>query len=452
MLKNMKIVKFTAVALFAALLVGCNNENLSWGGEENPNISNKGHLSLSEMTVDCRVDESDPEVGVLSTRATRASVDVSNFDCSIINENNEVILSFKYSERPTEAIELATGDYIFKIQSGEVPAAAWDTPVYGTVKPFKIVRKETTTLTEIVCSLMQIKVSITYAPDLLERLGDNTITTAIIGDNSLEFGLTESRAGFFLAPQVSNTIELRISGTYAADKTNFKPVEMNKEVRDVKAGQHSKVHFYIEHAAQGNINVGVTIQDWVTDEIVPCNVADKITEEEWKEDTGNDGGNDNPGTTVEDPKVVWVGYNLSEWVTIEKGPSGEIATTGEIMVYANKGIKELIVQIESDVLTPALLGMIGLADVMNITYPERSYDSSNPSRVIDANLMKSMLSGDFDFPICDEVIGKTQVPFSITKFMGALNVEAGSHKFHFTVTDNDDNKVVASLWLISTGE
>ena len=67
MLKDMRLVKLTAVALFAALLVGCNNGNLSWGGEENPNISNKGHLSLSEMTVDCRIDESDPEVGVLST-------------------------------------------------------------------------------------------------------------------------------------------------------------------------------------------------------------------------------------------------------------------------------------------------------------------------------------------------------------------------------------------------
>ena len=449
----MKFVKFTVAALFTALLaVGCNEGNLSGNGEGETIISNKGLLSISELVIDCRIDESQPDTSLNPSRTTGAQVDASNFDCWIINENNEVALSFKYGQRPTEAIELATGDYIFKIQSGEIPAVAWDTPVYGTSKAFKIVRNETTTLSEIVCSLMQIKVSITYAPDLLERLGDKTITTAIIGENSLEFGLTESRAGFFLAPQVSNTIELRISGTYAADKTNFKPVEMNKEVRNVKAGQHSKIHFYIEHSAEGNIKVGVTIVDWVTDETIPCNIADVVTEEEWKEDTGNDGGNDNPGTTVEDPRVVWVGYNLSEWVTIEKGPSGEIATTGEIMVYANKGIKELIVQIESDVLTPALLGMIGLADVMNITYPERSYDSSNPSRVIDVNLMKSMLSGDFDFPICDEVIGKTQVPFSITKFMGALNVEAGSHKFHFTVIDNDDNKVVASLWLISTGE
>jgi hypothetical protein len=126
-------------------------------------------------------------------------------------------------------------------------------------------------------------------------------------------------------------------------------------------------------------------------------------------------------------------------------------TTGEIMVRASKGIKELIVQIDSEVLVPALLGGIGLADVMNITYPERSYDSSNPSRVIDAEVLKSALSKDFGFKICDEVINKTEVLFSITTFMGALNAEAGNHDFIFTVIDNNGVSKTEILKLRSTG-
>ena len=443
----MKIVKFTAVALFAALLVGCNNEKLSWGGEENPNISNKGHLSLSEMTVDCRIDESDPEVGVLSTRATRASVDVSNFDCSIINENNEVILSFKYSERPTEAIELATGDYIFKIQSGEVPAAAWESPVYGAIKPFKIVRNQTTSLSEVVCTLLQIKVTVTYAPDLLERLGEKTITTVSVGENSLEYTLTESRAGFFAAPQASNTIELRINGTYAADKQNFKVIEMTKEVQNVKAGQHSKVHFYIEHAAQGNINVGVTIQDWVTDEIIPCNVADAVKEEEWKEPgNGNEGGDADYTLAVE-----WIGYDISQRTTIDA------TTKGEIMIYASKGVKELIVHIDSPVLAP-ILAQVGLVDVINLTYPEKSYDYANPQPLTDEQVetLKSMLKpasegGLLGFKFGDEVINKTEILFSITDFMLPLCAFAGNHDFQFTITDNEGHTIKPSLMLKSNG-
>ena len=444
----MKIVKFTAVALMALLAtVGC-KDHPTFGGDEGTTISNKGLLSLEALSVDCRIDESTPDAGLTpSLQATRTSADVDNFLCSIINEANEVVMSFTFGNRPTEAIELETGDYLFKITSGEVPGAAWDTPVYGTEKTFKIVRNETTESKEVVCSLLQIKVTITYAADLLERLGEKTLTTVVVGENSLEYSLTESRAGFFTAPAISNNIELRISGTYAADKVNFKPVEMTKEIRDVKAGQHSKVHFYIEHAAEGNINVGVTIRDWVTDEVIPCNVADLVTEEEWKENTGgNEGGNTGGGEdVVNDPSIEWIGYNLADRVVIDD------TTTGEIMVRASKGIKELIVQIDSEVLTPVLLGSIGLADVMNITYPEKSYDSSNPSRVIDTEVLKSALSKDFGFKICDEVINKTEVLFSITTFMGALNAEPGNHDFIFTVIDNDGVSKTEILKLKSTG-
>ena len=444
MLKDMKITKFTVVALIAALFVGCAEGNLSFGGDDNGgdnNISNTGLLSIANLAVDCRVDESDPDMGILGTRATR-SANVDQFDCTIINSDNEVEMAFKYGERPTSDVELVAGDYIFKIQSGEVQGAAWDAPEYGTERAFKIVRNQTTTLSEIVCSLLQIKVSVSYAPDLLERLGEKTVTEVTVGENTLSFSLTETRAAFFAAPQVLNDIEMCIKGTYAADKVNFKPLEMNKQVRDVKAGQHSKIHFYIEHAAEGNINMGVTIRDWVTDEIIPCNVADLVTEEEWKEPSDdNEGGED----VVNDPSIEWIGYNLADRVVIDD------TTTGEIMVRASKGIKELIVQIDSEVLIPALLGSIGLADVMNITYPERSYDSSNPSRVIDAEVLKSALSKDFGFKICDEVINKTEVLFSITTFMGALNAEAGNHNFIFTVIDNDGVSKTEILKLKSTG-
>ena len=236
----MKIVKFTAVALFVALLaVGCANEKISFGNDGVVEISNKGTLSVSQLVVDCRVDERDPNGGIdpsASSVATRTSVDANNFACSIINEEGKIVKSFKYGERPTENIELETGDYIFKIQSGDVPNVAWDTPVYGASKAFKIVRDKTTTLSEIVCSLMQIKVTITYAPDLLERLDEATTTTVNVGSSSLVFSLSESRAGFFLAPQSNNTIELNIKGRYAADKVNFKDVEMNKMVENVKVG------------------------------------------------------------------------------------------------------------------------------------------------------------------------------------------------------------------------
>ncbi len=438
----MKLVKFTVVALFASLLaVGCAGEKISFGDDGNNATSNKGLLSISELVIDCRIDESQPDAGVNpSTRATRSSVDVNNFDCSIINENNEVVMSFKYADRPTEAVEFATGDYIFKIQSGDVPGAAWESPVYGTSKAFKIVRNETTTISEVVCSLMQIKVTITYSPDLLERLGSKTITTVVVGENSLEFPLTESRAGYFLAPQVSNTVEFRISGTYAADKVNFKPVEMNKKVRNVTAGQHSKVHFYIEHATEGNIQVGVTIRDWVTDEAIPCNVADVVTEEEWTE-SGNEGGE----STVEDPNIVWDGHDISKREQIVAGLSVDL------LITASKGIKELTCEIDSASLTPAELAGTGLCNLLNLCYPALSYDTRNPEAFID---VEGPLRG-LGFAVAEEVLNQTFVKLSITQFMGVLQAVSGSdlklHNFVLTVTDNEGNTTVKTL-MLQTGK
>lgn len=445
MLNNMKIAKFTAVTLAAVLMmVGCDNEKLYFGNEDTPTVSNKGLLSIESLVIDCRIDESDPDVGVLSKKSTRSEVVVENFECSIINSDNEVVQSFTYGGRPTAPIELETGDYIFKIVSGEVPAAAWDTPVYGCIKPFKIVRNQTETLSEIVCTLMQIKVSVSFAPDLLERLGEKTITTVSVGDNSLEYSLTETRAGFFLAPEVSNTISLHIEGTYAADKVNFKNIEMNKEVRDVKAGQYSKIHFFIEHADQGNINVGVTIRDWVTDEVVPCNVADLVKEEEWTENGGNEGGND-PVVPAEDPSIVWDKHDISKREPIV--PGLEV----DLLVSASKGIKEFLVEIRSASLTPEELAGTGLCNVLNICYPKQSYDSRNPETFID---VEEPLRG-LGFSVGEDVINKTFVKLSITQFMGVLQAVSGSdlknHDFVITVTDNDGNTNVKTL-MLQTGK
>lgn len=437
----MKFVKFTVAALFTALLaVGCADEKISFEDKGVETLSDKGYLSISNLVVDCRVDDKDPNMGVEpSTYATRNSVDVNNFDCSIINDEGEVVSSFKFGERPAEALELKTGDYIFKVKSGEIPGAAWNSPVYGATKVFKIVRDETTTISEVVCSLMQIKVSITYAPDLLERLGEGTTTTAIIGENSLAFSLTETRDGYFSAPQVSNTITLNIKGTYAADKVTFKSVEMNKEVKDVKVGQHSKIHFYIEHANEGNIKVSVTLRDWVTDEVIPCNVADLVTEEEWTEG-GNEGGDD-PGTTVGAPDIIWAGYDMSKRYAI----TGDL--TVDLEIVAEKGIKELLCEIKSEVLTPDQLSGVGLCNILNLCYPKQSYDSSTPSVYVDVEQPLR----DLDFSVAEEVLNKKKVNLSITKFLGILQGVSGAslknHDFILSVTDNDGVTTVKTLML-----
>lgn len=431
----MKIFKLTSIAMITALMVvGCAKERLVvTPNDGNAELSNEGYLKISGLKADCRIDERDPLYSSESSTRTGATINVDDFNCRILNEKNEEVLVFKFGERPSEQIALEAGDYLFEIVSGEVPGAAWDTPVYGTVKPFKIVRKQTTTLSEIVCSLMQIKVSVSYAPDLLERLGEGTTTTAKIGDNSLTYSLTETRSGFYSAPQVSNTIQLSISGSYAADKVTFKNINMTKEVLDVKVGQHSKIYFYIEHASEGKISVGVTIRDWVTDEIIPCNVADLVTEKEWN-------GNDDPiAGDTSDPGIVWDGYDITKRYNLDT------VSAIDLLVTSTKGIKEFVVQIKSDVLTPSELANANLCNVLNLCYPAKSYDSTNP-KFFDATAGL----GIFGFPTGDEVIGKNSLSLSITKFITTLQSVSGEgsrHDFIFYITDNEGTTTVRTLKL-----
>ena len=449
----MKFVKFTVVALFAALLaVGCADESLAFdtekgnvveegnsseGGENTP--SNVGYLSLSNLAVDCRIVDNDPDTGVdpsVSTYSTRTSVDVNNFDCSIINDEGMVVMAFKYAERPTEPIMLETGDYIFKIQSGDVEGAVWEQPEYGTTVPFKIVRRETYPLSEVVCTLMQIKVTITYAADLMERLRD-TNTTASVGGNSLVFAQNEKRAGFFYAAtQANNTIELFIEGQYAADKENFKPVKMTKQIVGVKTGQHSKIHLYIEHAEEGNIKVSATLRDWVIDEVIPCNVADLVTEEEWKEDEEPE-----TPTPTDAPDILWEGYDFSKRYPITDD------LTVDLIVVASSGIKELLCEIASETLTPEQLSSVNLCNILNLCYPKQSYDSKTPTEYIDVEQPLR----DLEFAVAEQVLDQKRVNLSITKFLGILNTVSGSslklHDFILTVTDNNNVTTVRTLQL-----
>ena len=84
----MKITKFTLFALFAALvMVGCEPDIIggNGGNEGTTEVSNKGLLSIAQLTVECRTDEKEPDTGINPKGvATRSSVDVNSFDCSII--------------------------------------------------------------------------------------------------------------------------------------------------------------------------------------------------------------------------------------------------------------------------------------------------------------------------------------------------------------------------------
>ncbi len=559
----MKFLKITTlVAMAAVVLTGCLNEDMKiTGGDEAD--GGKGYLSLSALDVQCRVHHKPVDEGKaeedLATRS-RATVDVNDFDCYILKESGEQVLAFKYGQRPSGNIELEKGKYILKMISGTVEGAAWEAPVYGHEEPFVITSKKVTTLEPIVCTMLNIQVSVSYTADLRAALSDDTTATVTIDPNSIVFGIDETRSAYFAATKPSNDLNIVIKGMYTPEgKDVASAFEMTSTIENVKAGEYSDITLLIEYSQEGNIAINTTIYKWVEDDEIVCDfssvVLESFLEDESTKPTivwaGNDidaplnltpdkfdgSGNymddviieidtqstiasllvnvnstneelnksftesglasidmcnvtsfqatmlkamdypvndevlghkavsfnlksqikvlydyegthsfkitaiDEKGNSTEKtlvmvvggtggPVIVWTGYNINDRYEIVDGMTADFVVTSEV------GIKKFTVHIISDVLDPATLRGIELCDVLDLTYPANSYDSTDPSFVGTPDI-GDKLAG-LGFPYGDQVINKNEVKFSITGFLSLLKATgSGDTNFKMTVTDND---------------
>lgn len=124
-------------------------------------------------------------------------------------------------------------------------------------------------------------------------------------------------------------------------------------------------------------------------------------------DRNNEGGT---------PTVIWQGHDIDQQYTLTK------EMTIDIDITAPAGIKSLQVTIDSDLLTAELPGM-------GIPVP---FDLCN----VDEALGK-LLSGEFGFPINDQVKNQTSISVSITPFVNLLIMFPGKNNFILDVTDNN---------------
>lgn len=566
----MKLFRITALLSIAAMLMaGCRNEDLHL--DPNNQSASCGYLSLSALSVECVVDHKPVDENVRSTASSRASVNIDDFVCNILNASGEVVNSFTYGARPSEKIELEGGNYIFQMMSQTtVPGAAWENPVYGLEEPFTIVRKETTNLTNLVCTLQNIQVSVSYSADLRAALSDDTTATISIEDNSLVYVVDETRSGYFKAVNALNDIEVLVKGKYTPEGKEAAEFEMTATIPNVKAGQYSDINFYIEYSGEGSISIGATIDGWVVDEEIVYDFSLLLSENTLVDDedkpiiTLADGDIDTPvslyasdfddrgnclkdiivditaehaiaslvvdisstngefmsslstynipqsldlcaagsatsalqlmgyavnsevlgatslsyeltaqmkllkefgGThsfkvTVTDekggktektlaivieggnsgPSVVWTGYDLSKRYVVTDD------LTVDIVVTAASGIAEFIVNINSEVLTASQLAGVGLCDQLDLINPENSIDTTNPNGTDTSNIRQSLLN--LGFPVGNDVKDQVSLSFSITQFLGLLQITgAGDHDFVLKVTDNDGNTTTKTLML-----
>ena len=392
---------------------------------------NKGYFHLSDLSVELVADQKENSNEVTRVATRNDEEFLATFDCYVYDENGQnVIKQFKYGDRPEGDIELEAGKYIFKMISSEIAPAAFEQPVYGVTEVFTIVRKQTTELKNLVCTLQNIQASISYDAPLRAALSDDTVATLSVGEAALEFVMDETRSGYFKAVNPLNNIDVALKGKYTPEgKTTASEFEFTTTIKDVKAGQWSKIFLFIQESGEGNISISVTIDGWVVDESTVFDLSQLITEDTLVDDTDKpvisivDGDIDNP--------VVLAAADFDE--------NGNYLKSLVVDVTTKSAIASLLVDI-----TSTNSEMIASLSAYNLS---ESFDLCNMSKNAEI-ILRNMLK----LPCNAQVLGQQSASFNLTGVMPLLMEYVGTHSFQATVTDEKGGKTVKTLTITVEGE
>lgn len=404
------------ILLASAMMTSCNEDTFNYGGEEQVKF---GTLSFAgELTIDENVE--------IVTRAGEED----NYSVLIYNSEDVLCLDTTYGailNNSQGEVLLPEGTYTVVAQSAKsVPAAAFETPIYGVTKEnVEIKAGEVTPIGELVCKLVQCKVSVAYNDDFLAMVAGNCTTTVTIG-GELEFPMTydsstgktsyKKENGFFEVNNGENTtMEVKFSGLMNVDG-EVKTQRMTKAFENIQPATWRQITFVKKIDEEGNATFDIEISNYVEDSTLGEDVTG--SEESIGEDPNapqGDGGIELISTCE---------FDITQPIVIPAMSDPTDASTMNMVLtmQANvpNGVRKFIVTISSD--NSAFDGALDLVGGPVV-------DLVNPSEAA---------MGIFDivpFPHGEELIGMTEVNFDLSKAQQPILGFPGNHTFVMSVVD-----------------
>ena len=359
------------------------------------------------------------------TRAT--APDVDSFIVEILDADNAQVLEMTYAELKEQLktpMELKVGAYRMEVRSEDtMPGVDWEHPVYGATSDFTITKAQTTSPEEVVCTLQNIKVSVEYSPELADMLADTSKATVSLGDTSLDFLKTETRAAYFKPQALENTLDFVFDGTFADTDV---PAKFSKQITGVKAGQWRKVSVVIGYADKGNILFSVKVDNSI--------LQDNKFVVDGTENLGEE--------LLEDPNapaLTWPGHDMTQPFTLTDAmfdAEGNCIEPFAFDLSSPNGIESLQVTVGST-------NSQFLASMAAIQLPE-TFDLC----ALDASSAAGIILKGFGYPVGSELKGQTAKSFNIAGQIRALYEFDGTHTFAFTMTDAKGVSSEAVLTLV----
>lgn len=359
---------------------------------------------------------------------SRAVTDLSPFIVEVVKSDGSKVASWTYATMPP-APTFAVGTYTVRVKSHNPQPVEWEKPYYAGEQQFQIKANDVTDVDPIVCTLANVRVSISVTEALKNASADD-VNITISGEPGvdLEYGLNETRSGYFAYTEGLSTMKVHFEGTVSGAREDFTHV-----LKDIKPGQHRKVFFALRVNPNppadetGNIEIpegeGVMVDCGVTTYEVDGTVSSKEDVIDNSGRPGQEDGGDDPdpekpdadkAITFSSSTLDLEGANMAEEFGEEEGLKAAV-----VDIHSENGVKSLKVKIISDFLTEDMLSGIGLTS---------QFDLADPGEYATG------LAG-LGFPTAAEVNGAHDLQFNITKFI-PLIFEEGDHKFEITVTDS----------------
>ncbi len=400
-----------AIFALAALFISCNKE---LGKKEE---SKEGTLSFAAFRV-----STDDALQAVTKAVTAAG---GSYAIIILNSEGDEVIRKTYSEVKENDFKLSlpAGNYtlVARSSSEEVPYAEFEQPVYGGSKEFSISAGETTALGQLICTLLQVKVTVSYSDDFLTMVtGECSTKVEVTSGHPLSYSLSsdgkyDQSAGYFAV--TGTTMEVSFTGYING---SYSP--MTKSFTGIAPRQWRQIKFVPKVNSQGNADFDIEIIDFVEDEIL----ANAI--------------NANEVVLGEDPTAPKGDGGISLNFNYEAGCDAEFTdfsnvcipnpNTGRDICLALRalvpgGVKKFTVDIDST--NDAFLSACDAAVA-------RHLDLINPLAEND------IIFQVVPFPHGTDLVGMTDIAFDLSTAQDAIYIYPGVHHFTMTITDNNGCK------------
>lgn len=398
MKKNI-IIAFASAAL--VLFASCQKTPISV-------VQGVGTLSFGEFTL-----------GLDETVETKAVAASGNYTITIIDSEGNEVEKKTYDEVKNNdyKLTLTAGSYTLVASSSadEVPLAAFEQPVYGVSKEFTIAAGMTTSIGELVCTLQQCKVTVSYSDDFLKMVtGQCSTKVTVDPEQPLEYALNadktyEQSAGYFAV--TGSTMTVVFKGDIVGGSKS-----MTKVFSNIAPKQWRQIKFIPKVDEEGNATFDIVIQDLISD--ATLNNAVDPKEEIIGEDP--DAPKGDGGITLAPDYEAGCDSEITDLENILIVPVATRDMAIRFRATVPNGVKKFNVLIDSD--NESFLSAVDAANA-------RELDLINP-------LPENGIIFDVvPFPHGQELLGQTDIAFNLDAAQDAITIYSGRHTFKMIIVD-----------------